>query len=216
MASLTVENWLRFFRLAADWSGGISTLWAQTQRFFPNLNLQAAAAHRRSALMPSPYPARTSSRWLFLFSSAPPELLLRLGRKNAERIITNKAVDTLPDEMHAYFDANRQYLVQHVIDPGDASDKNPPNARNGFIRLDHYGPFPFSVLPRSGSMAAVAKYTRRTVETYGLLPWQIGISSQKLTEAFQEGTIWGDVRLSAADSRALCRRRARSLQHHRG
>ncbi|MGC2420337.1 MAG: hypothetical protein WA405_01670 [Candidatus Acidiferrales bacterium] len=114
--------------------------------------------------------------------------------ENAERLITSKAVDTLPDEMQPFFEANRQFLVQHVTDA--AQPKNPADEHNDYIELDHYGSFPFSGLPRSYS-AALAKYGRRTIETEGLLPWQIGLYSQKLTEAFQSGN-WADVRLTAA------------------
>jgi hypothetical protein len=116
--------------------------------------------------------------------------------ENAERLIANKAVDTLPEEMQQFFQANRRFLVQHVTDPDEAQGRNPLDERNGFIRLDHYGQFPFSALPRTYT-AAVSKFTRRIVETYGLLPWQIGIYSKKLTDAFESHN-WNDVRISAA------------------
>src|SRR5579872_4153989 len=90
--------------------------------------------------------------------------------QSADRLITNKAVDTLPPEMQSFFQANRQFIVQHVTDP--ESEDNSPNEYNNFIRLDHYGQFPFTALPHSYT-AAVSKFTRRTVDTYGLLPWQI-------------------------------------------
>lgn len=115
---------------------------------------------------------------------------------NAERLITNKAVDTLPDEMQPFFAANRQFIVQHVTDPDEAESKNPADQHNEFIQLDHYGQFPFTALPRSYT-AAVSKYTRRSLETYGLLPWQIGLYSKRLTDAFREHN-WNDVKLSAA------------------
>jgi len=116
--------------------------------------------------------------------------------ENAERLITNKAVDTLPDEMLGYFGANRQFLVQHVTDPDEGNAKAPTDPRNNFIELDHYGQFPFSALPRSYT-AAVAKYGRRSIDTYGLLPWQIGLYSQKLTDALREHN-WTEARLTAA------------------
>jgi hypothetical protein len=114
--------------------------------------------------------------------------------QSADRLITNKAVDTLPPEMESFFQANRQYLVQHVTDP-ESEDKS-PNEHNSFVRLDHYGQFPFTALPHSYA-AAVSKFTRRTVEMYGLLPWQIGIYSKKLTDAL-EAHDWADAKLSAA------------------
>ncbi len=114
--------------------------------------------------------------------------------ENAERFITNKAVDTLPAEMRPFFQANRQFLVQHVTDPeAEAKTLDQPN---DFIRLDHYGQFPFSALPHSYT-AALAKYTRRTIETYGVLPWQIGTYSKKLTDALGSHD-WTDAKLSAA------------------
>ena len=113
---------------------------------------------------------------------------------NADRLITNKAVDTLPDEMRPFFEANRQFLVQHVTD--GAAAKNPADEHNGYIELNHYGHFPFSDLPRSYA-SALSKYGRRTIETYGLLPWQIGVYSQKLTDAFKSGN-WNEAKLDAA------------------
>ncbi|HTZ99812.1 MAG TPA: hypothetical protein VMB02_05740 [Candidatus Aquilonibacter sp.] len=116
--------------------------------------------------------------------------------ENADRLITNKAVDTLPDEMGAFFEANRQFLVQHVTDANEDVAKNAVDPRSNFIELDHYGQFPFSSLPRSYS-AALAKYGRRSIETYGLLPWQVGLYSQKLTDAFRARN-WAEVKLNAA------------------
>jgi hypothetical protein len=114
--------------------------------------------------------------------------------QSGDRIITNKAVDTLPPEMLAFFDANRQFLVQHVTDP--ESENGDSDQRNGFIRLDHYGQFPFAALPHSYT-AAVSKFTKHTVEMYGLLPWQIGIYSKKLTDALESHN-WTEAKLSAA------------------
>ncbi len=117
--------------------------------------------------------------------------------ENAERLITNKAVDTLPDEMQGFFGANRQFLVNHVTDPAESMGKNPSEGRNSnFIQLDHYGQFPFASLPHSYT-AAVAKHTKRTIETYGQLPWQIGLYSQRLTEALRARN-WEEAKLAAA------------------
>lgn len=114
--------------------------------------------------------------------------------QSADRLITNKAVDTLPPEMLPFFQTNRQFVVQHVTDP--ESEGTTPDEHNSFIRLDHYGQFPFTALPRSYT-AAVSRFTRRTVEMYGLLPWQVGIYSKKLTDAFESHS-WTEAKLSAA------------------
>lgn len=116
--------------------------------------------------------------------------------ESAERLITNKAVDTLPDEMLPFFVSNRQFIVQHSTDISEADDKSPGPHNNEFIQIDHYGPFPFTALPRSYS-AAVKKYSRKTVDQYGLLPWQIGLYSKRLTDDFQSHN-WAGVKINAA------------------
>ena len=116
--------------------------------------------------------------------------------ETADRLVTNKAVDTLPPEMQPFFYNNRQFLVQHVTATDESAAASPAGRRADFIQLDHYGPFPYLALPREYN-AAIAKYNRRTLEQYGLLPWQIGLYSKKLTDAFHDHD-WGQVRLSAA------------------
>jgi hypothetical protein len=115
---------------------------------------------------------------------------------NGARLVVNKAIDTLPFDLRTYFDANRAFLLQHVTDPLDLVQKTPFERHNQFISLDKYGRFPFEALPRSYK-AAVAKYGRSKVESNGLLPWQIGVYSQKLTEAMKLGR-WDEVKLDAA------------------
>lgn len=115
---------------------------------------------------------------------------------NAERLATNKAVDTLPGEMGTFFESNRQFLVQHVTDAGQLDAKIAADEHKSYIELDHYGQFPFSALPRSYN-AAVKKYGRRTIDKYGLLPWQIGLYSEKLTDALHTQN-WSDAKVSAA------------------
>jgi hypothetical protein len=116
--------------------------------------------------------------------------------ESAERLIANKAIDTLPDEMLGFFSGNRRFLVGHVSDPVENESRNPAEQRYGFIQLDHYGQFPFTMLPRSYA-AALAKYSRKTLETYGLLPWEIGIYSQKLTMALRDRN-WEEAKMNAA------------------
>lgn len=116
--------------------------------------------------------------------------------ENGERLITNKAVDTLPDAMLAFFQANRQFLVQHVTDQTEPDAKGTAPHRTDFIRLDHYGTFPFSALPRDYT-AAVTKFGRKPLEQFGLLPWQVGLYSKKLTDAFQDHN-WNDAKIQSA------------------
>jgi hypothetical protein len=113
------------------------------------------------------------------------------------RLIASKAIDTLPPEMKPFFEANRDFLAQHITDPLDALAKNPTAERRYHILfLDRYGRFPFENLPRSYK-AAVAKFTRTKLEANGVLPWQIGVYSEKLTNAMRAGK-WDEARLDAA------------------
>ena len=120
--------------------------------------------------------------------------------ENADRLVANKAMDTLPEEMQPFFQANRQFIIQHVSDPQESVPKslNPfehPRPAD-FIALDHYGPFPFSALPREYNHAIV-KFYRHTLDEYGVLPWQVGLYSKRLTDAFHDRN-WNEAKLSAA------------------
>jgi hypothetical protein len=120
----------------------------------------------------------------------------RAWGRNAHRLIINKAVDTLPSDVRSFFEFNRNILAQHVTDPLDALAKNPAEKRNDFIALDKYGRFPYEALPRSYK-AAVTKFGKLKLDANGLLPWQIGVYSEKLTNALKLGK-WDEARLDAA------------------
>lgn len=116
--------------------------------------------------------------------------------RNAHRLIINKAVDTLPTDVRSFFETSRGLLLQHVTDPLDALAKNPAEKRSDFIALDKYGRFPFEALPRSYK-AAATKFGKLKLDANGLLPWQIGVYSEKLTNALKAGK-WEEAKLDAA------------------
>jgi hypothetical protein len=98
--------------------------------------------------------------------------------------------------MRPFFDTNRAFLLIHVNDPLAAARKSPAEKKNSFLYLDKYGRFPFDNLPRSYK-AAVSKFGKAKLDANGLLPWQIGVYSEKLTNAMRAGN-WDDARLFAA------------------
>jgi hypothetical protein len=134
---------------------------------------------------------------LVLTVALSPSLVLAWGN-SANRMVVNRAVETLPQEVRPFFDANRAILLLHVNDPFGTPDKmlTPAERRNQFLFLDKYGRFPFDQLPRSYK-AAVAKFGKSKLESNGLLPWQVGVYSAKLTDAMREGK-WEDAKLFAA------------------
>jgi hypothetical protein len=115
---------------------------------------------------------------------------------NAQKLIVNKSIDTLPPDLRAFFDSSRQQLLAHVNDPLNDEAKKPAEKHNHFLYLDKYGRFPFAQLPRSYK-AAVSKFSKSKLESTGLLPWQVGVYSAKLTEALRLGK-WDEARLDAA------------------
>jgi hypothetical protein len=116
---------------------------------------------------------------------------------NAERLVATRAIDTLPPDLRAFFDANREFVLRHVTDPLTALETNPKSeGPNQILYLDRYGDFPFSALPRDYA-AALKKFGRPKLMSGGLLPWQIGLVSQRLTDALRTGN-WDQARLLAA------------------
>lgn len=112
---------------------------------------------------------------------------------SAHRLITNKAVDSLPNDLQPFFEANRSQLAQIATEPLEWLKKNPvTEQRNRQVFLDRYGRFPFDTLPRNYE-AAVRRYGKRQIEQNGLLPWQIGVYSEKLTVAMRKGN-WDEAR----------------------
>src|ERR1700674_3337001 len=115
----------------------------------------------------------------------------------AERLVATKAVDTLPPDIRGFFNANREFLSHHVTDPLEWLTRTPlTERRNHFLYLDHYGKFPFDSLPRDYK-SALDKFSKSKLEGAGVLPWQIGVYSQKLTAAMRDHD-WEEVRLDAA------------------
>jgi hypothetical protein len=115
----------------------------------------------------------------------------------AERLVATKAVDTLPPDIRGFFNANREFLSRHVTDPLEWLTRTPlTERRNHFLYLDRYGKFPFDSLPRDYK-SALDKFSKDKLEGAGVLPWQIGVYSQKLTAAMRDHD-WEEVRLDSA------------------
>jgi hypothetical protein len=111
-------------------------------------------------------------------------------------IVNTWAIQTLPSEMRGFFEANRQFLVEHANDPDEWIKKDRYERKRHYIYMDKYGIFPFLGLPHSFKQA-VAQYGSGRVNRDGLLPWQVGEDSLRLTEAFKSRN-WDQVKLEAA------------------
>lgn len=114
----------------------------------------------------------------------------------AHRLVNRRAVSTLPPEIRGFFEANRQFLIDHANDPDVAMQKDRHERERHYIYLDSYGRFPYLKLPHAFE-TAVAQYGAGRVNRDGLLPWQVGKISLRLTNALKEQN-WDEARLYAA------------------
>jgi hypothetical protein len=111
-------------------------------------------------------------------------------------IVNTWAIQTLPPEMRGFFEANRQFIVEHANDPDEWMKKDRYERKRHYIYMDKYGIFPFLGLPHSFKQA-VGQYGSWRVNRDGVLPWQVGEYSLRLTEAFKSRN-WDQVKLEAA------------------
>jgi hypothetical protein len=103
-----------------------------------------------------------------------------------QRLATAKAIDALPFPLQSFFEAHRRQIVTLASDPSQWEAADRKQLHHGYIRLDAYGEFPYGQLPRDYN-AAVRKYRLKRLNAEGTLPWEIGLHSLRLKEAFEAG-----------------------------
>ena len=101
------------------------------------------------------------------------------------RLILDRAIQLLPAELRAAFDAERATLLGHASDPdlwrvAGFEDEAPRH----FLDMDAYGPPPFDALPRDLG-EAIEKFGPETVTRNGLLPWRAAEMRGRLVRAFE-------------------------------
>jgi hypothetical protein len=114
----------------------------------------------------------------------------------AHRLTIRSAIETLPPEMRGFFEANRQFLIEHANDPDAWMAKDTFERKRHYIYLDKYGVFPYLNLPHS-YQAATQQYFKSRINRDGLLPWTVGEYSLKLTNDFKAQN-WDQAKLDAA------------------
>jgi len=114
----------------------------------------------------------------------------------AHRLVNNWAIETLPPEIRGFFQAYGEYLIEHVNDPDEWVKKDRYELMRHYIFLDRYGRFPYLSLPHSYKQAQ-QNYGAGRVARNGVLPWQIGEYSLKMTNALKARN-WDEARLDAA------------------
>jgi hypothetical protein len=106
------------------------------------------------------------------------------------------SVFLLPPEMIGFYKKHIDYLREHATDPDKRRYAVNEEAPRHFIDINHYGHYPFPSLPRLYD-SAVAKYSKDTVNNYGIVPWWIQIMKARLVKAFKEKNAARILQLSA-------------------
>lgn len=114
----------------------------------------------------------------------------------AHRVAEDWAINTLPPPLQQFFRNHRDYLLAHANDPRDWARNDRYEKMRQYIFLDKYGVFPHLKLPHN-YQAAVEVYGAGKVKSNGVLPWQIGEFSLRLTNAMRAGK-WDEAREDAA------------------
>jgi hypothetical protein len=111
-------------------------------------------------------------------------------------IVNTWAIYTLPPEIRPFFENNRQFLVEHANDPDEWMKKDRYERKRHYIYLDKYGVFPYPALPHD-YRRAMEQFSSGRINRDGVLPWQIGDFSLRLTKAMKAGN-WEEVKSDAA------------------
>jgi hypothetical protein len=99
--------------------------------------------------------------------------------------INRLAVFTLPPEMIGFYKEHIEFLTEHAVDPDKRRYASDDEAPRHYIDVDHYGKYPFEMMPRKWN-DAVAKYTEDTLQAYGIAPWNMEVVLRRLTKAFED------------------------------
>ena len=114
----------------------------------------------------------------------------------AHDIVNTWAIQTLPPEVRTFFENNRQFLVEHANDADELMKRDRYERMRHYIYLDKFGVFPYPTLPHNYELAKQKFFSWR-INRDGMLPWQIGEFSLRLTKAMKAGN-WEEVKLDAA------------------
>jgi hypothetical protein len=87
--------------------------------------------------------------------------------------------------MMVLYKPNIDFITEHAVDPDKRRYAVPEEGPRHFIDIDHYGKYPYDSLPRKWN-DAVAKYSKDSLEAYGIVPWWLQTMLRRLTDAFKE------------------------------
>ena len=106
------------------------------------------------------------------------------------------AVFLLPPEMMVLYKPSISFLEEHAVDPDKRRYAVKEEAPRHYIDIDHYGSYPYPLLPRKWK-DAVEKFGEDSLHAYGIVPWHLQLMLNRLTAAFREKSYAGILKTSA-------------------
>ena len=110
--------------------------------------------------------------------------------------ITDHAVAALPLEMLGFYKKNRDYLREQSVVPDKRRHTDPSEAPRHYIDIELFKEAAIDSIPKNWK-DAVEKYSEDSLQSFGIVPWQINKVSYFLTKAFEERNYKEALRLSA-------------------
>jgi hypothetical protein len=98
--------------------------------------------------------------------------------------------------MMVLYKPNIAFISEHAVDPDKRRYAVIEEGPRHYIDIDHYGPYPYSDLPRKWK-AAVDKFGEDSLQQYGIVPWHIQVMLNRLTTAFKEKNFSAIMKFSA-------------------
>ena len=102
--------------------------------------------------------------------------------------INRLAVFTLPKGMFGFYKKHIEYITEHAVDPDKRRYVIEAEAPRHYIDIDHYhhdSLTPFEYVPRRWDKAT-EKFTKDTLQAYGIVPWHVEVMQRRLTYAFKD------------------------------
>ena len=102
----------------------------------------------------------------------------------AHKVINQLSIYALPIQLSKFYFSHQDYLIQHSVRPDLRRKDDEAEAVRHFIDIDIYGPEAVNTFPENYGIA-VATYSTDTIHKYGILPWVINDTYNKLVNAFR-------------------------------
>lgn len=102
------------------------------------------------------------------------------------RTVNQLAIYQLPKNLRNFFYTNKDYIVRQSVRPDQRRNTDKTEAPKHFIDAEPYGDSSLWKMPHQWD-AAVAKYTKDTLEKYGYVPYVVMMMKEKLTGAMRNG-----------------------------